>query len=255
MNGNEIRRGEKYRVLPEARRWSGNRVPVEVHGRTVEADRDGLDRDGDATMIDDRIGMFWILPEYLEPVGAPVATAQGNRIPNPAGGTVSATAAFRKDGNEIEFTVVGTLSGDTVSVGCKTAPLAKVLPFLQKLDRSVVDGDNRAEFTLRAVVKDGKVGTDDVWIDRYDLDSYGKDIRIISFLEEVKPDVTVTLTHAQAEAIGAIGGRISGRPEGLRGNACEGIARINQAIGYDSYLVNPARDAVTSTGSGIRFND
>jgi hypothetical protein len=242
--------GDRYRLLPNATYSRGvSETEGAVAGDEVTVRANGLDVDGDVRIMANGVRTY-ARPEFLEPLGAP-ASAQGNRVTNSFPTRVTATEAFALEGNEIEFTVVADENATHYTVGCKTARKTTVLPLIYKLDKEE-GAANQVALTFRAIVKDGKIGTDEVSIDRYDLDSYGQGIRIISFQEEVKPDVTVTLTHAQAEAIGAMKGRIGGKESGSRGHACEGMAVINTALGYASYDDNPRSGNISR---GLLFTD
>src|SRR6187549_2466742 len=185
---------------------------------------------------------------------------QGNRIPNPdANHAVDATTAFAKDGNEIEVTDLADEGPDHYTEDCKTARKTVVFTLLYKLDKSQ-GAASQVGLTFRGIVVNGSITAPDgnTSVDRYDLDSYGKDIRIVSFLEEVKPDVTVTLTHAQAEAIAALGGYVGGNRSGYRGHAESGLVAIGEALGYepDSYGCNYEQSPAYSKSNGsIRFTD
>lgn len=75
MNGQDIREGQRYRVLPGAR-WPNDSAQTYLprSGDILVAAADRVDNDGDALLRDpstDPETYYYCLPGYLEPVDAP----------------------------------------------------------------------------------------------------------------------------------------------------------------------------------------
>lgn len=121
-----------------------------------------------------------------------------------------------ESGNEIEFTVTGTLNGDDeFVVGCKSPDLVDVMKIAQKLERS----DGSYSLTARAIIEGSYITVgESTTISMGEMREYGRDYKVISEMitpEPVAPVVPeirflVDLTDQERALLRSLIGRSNG---------------------------------------------
>ena len=273
MNGEDIKAGEHYRLLPRPDSMGGACYPFIGEdavtdgygtgwavGAKLSAYRDGVDADNDARMFVTGVEggpRQYVGANVLEPW-----TDEPEAVKADAVGIVNIDDAW-KPGNMIEFTATGVVSGTSLEVGCKTIPLATgltdgVIQSVTKRDGAGVDvvirgtvesssswlSEGVLEYTPTGLGRRVTVTKDEARVN-------GRDFKVVAKLVETKPDVTATLTYAEVDALAAIRGKISGTVDGPRGLVESGIEKLIDAAGIASY----DQSTVYSKAAGnLRFN-
>ena len=274
MNGEDIKAGEHYRLLPRPDSMGGACYPFIGEdavtdgygagwavGAKLSAYRDGVDADNDARMfVAEREGgpRQYVGANVLEPWTDEPETVKADAV-----GIVNIDDIW-KPGNIVEFTATGVVTGTSLEVGCKTIPLATgltdgVIQSVTKRDGAGVNVVIRGTVTsssswlTEGVLNYTPTGLGRrVTVTKDEARFNGRDFKLIAKEIETKPDVTATLTYAEVDALAAISAKIAGKVEGPRGLAESGLKKLMDQAGIKSY--NDSTVYHKAAGS-FRFED